>query len=71
MLLSCQAKTLSWLPGVIMGLISIVVGFITLCLPETRDYPLAQDLIDIYAMDRPHKKGSKKQTEDGVFKDGL
>ena len=41
-----------WVPNLIMGLISLAVAFVTLMLPETKDWPLPQSIADVYRYTR-------------------
>ena len=42
------AKSYSWknLPGLLFGLLSLLAAVLSLCLPETKDVPLAQTIAE-------------------------
>lgn len=42
-----QAREVPWLPGILFGGLSVVVGLLTLLLPETMNRPLPQTIEDI------------------------
>jgi hypothetical protein len=42
-----QARKVFWLPGLVFGVLSVVVGLLALLLPETLNRPLPQTIEDI------------------------
>ena len=47
-----QAKSVPWLPNIVLGVITIVVGLACLLLPETKDWPLPMSIADVYRYSR-------------------
>ena len=47
-----QAKSVPWLPNVVLGVVTIVVGLACLLLPETKDWPLPMSIADVYRYSR-------------------
>ncbi|XP_074650760.1 organic cation transporter protein-like [Tubulanus polymorphus] len=52
------ARKIPWLPGVIFGVLSIIVGGLTLLLPETLGQPLPQTIDDMKQWNRKRRKSS-------------
>ena len=50
-----------WFPGVVFGIISIIVGLLTLLLPETLNRPLADTVEDIEKWNRTMSKEEKRE----------
>ena len=50
--LSLQAKSVPWLPNVVIGVVTVVVGLACLLLPETKDWPLPMSIADVYRYSR-------------------
>ena len=48
-----QAKSVPWLPNLVLGVITFVVGLACLLLPETKDWPaLPMSIADVYRYSR-------------------
>ncbi|KAK2177215.1 hypothetical protein NP493_613g03003 [Ridgeia piscesae] len=50
---SLVAREVPWLPGIIFGVLSVIVGLLTLLLPETMNRPLPQTIEDIENWSQP------------------
>lgn len=50
---SLVAREVPWLPGILFGVLSVIVGLLTLLLPETMNRPLPQTIEDIENWSQP------------------
>lgn len=50
---SYVAREVPWLPGILFGVLSVIVGLLTLLLPETMNRPLPQTIEDIENWSHP------------------
>ena len=69
-----QAKSVPWLPNMVLGVIAFVVGLTCLLLPETKDWPaLPMSIAEVYRFSKgdfgPAKPDDRKEKEKFISED--
>ena len=58
-----QARSIPWLPQVLLGILSIVAGLVALLLPETRWHSLPDTIAEIEGWSKKKKKPTEEEAD--------